>query len=178
MDDVLYWLSETFLPVAKNFFLKFTPIHSHPQFSSFFFAVLLLQQNCVKIKAFYLELCEISKNTFFYRTPPVATSVGAEYKVKRISNWVVRVQYKSSRWQMFFKIGVRPANLLRRDSNTGSFLLNLRNFLKHLFLRTPVLQRLLLAVNSIKKWKHTLKVYAAEKEMIYLNGTSKVNVSR
>ena len=86
MDDVLYWLSETFLPVAKNFFLKFTPIHSHPQFSSFFFAVLLLQQNCVKIKAFYLELCEISKNTFFYRTPPVAASVGAEYKVKRISN--------------------------------------------------------------------------------------------
>ena len=33
-------------------------------------------------------------------------------------------------------------------------------------------------VNSVNQWKHTLKVYAAEKEMIYLNGTSKVSVSR
>ena len=52
---------------------------------------------------------------------------GAEYKVKRISNWVMRVQCRSSRWQMFFKIGVRPATLLKRDSNTGVFLWNLRN---------------------------------------------------
>ena len=37
---------------------------------------------------------------------------GAEYKVKRISNRVVQVQCKSIHWQMFFKIGVRPANLL------------------------------------------------------------------
>ena len=37
---------------------------------------------------------------------------------------------------------------------------------------------LLLAVNSVTQWKHTQKVYAAEKEMIYLNGTSKVSVSR
>ena len=32
-----------------------------------------------------------------------------------------------------------------------------------------------------KQWnqlRHTLKVYAAEKEMIYLNGTSEVRVSR
>ena len=36
----------------------------------------------IKLQAF----CEISKNTLFYRTPPVAASVGAEYKVKRISN--------------------------------------------------------------------------------------------
>ena len=35
-----------------------------------------------KLQAF----CEISRKTFFYRTPPVAASVGAEYKVKRISN--------------------------------------------------------------------------------------------
>ena len=57
---------------------------------------------------------------------------------------------------MFSKIGVRPSNLLKRDSDTGV------NFLKHVFLRTSL----------------PLKVYAAEKEMIYLNGTSKVNVSR
>ena len=33
---------------------------------------------------------------------------GAEYKVKWISNRVVRVRCKSICWQMFFKIGVRP----------------------------------------------------------------------
>ena len=79
---------------------------------------------------------------------------------------------------MLFKIGVRPANLLKGDSNTGGFQLNLRNIQEHLFLRTPLLQWLLLAVNSKNKWKHTLKVYVAKKEMIYLNGTSKVNVSK
>ena len=42
---------------------------------------------------------------------------GVEYKVKQ---WVVRVQRKSSRWQMLFKIGVRPATLLKRDSSTGA----------------------------------------------------------
>ena len=36
----------------------------------------------IKLQAF----CEISKNTLFYRTPPVAASVGGEYKVNRISN--------------------------------------------------------------------------------------------
>ena len=33
------------------------------------------------------------------------------------------------------------------------------------------------AVNSANQWIHTLKVYAAENEIIYLNGTSKVSVS-
>ena len=48
---------------------------------------------------------------------------GAEYKVKRISNneWY-ECSAKNIRWQMFFKIGVRPATLLKRDSNTGVFL--------------------------------------------------------
>ena len=36
----------------------------------------------IKVQVF----CEISKNSFCYRTPPVTASVGAEYKVKRISN--------------------------------------------------------------------------------------------
>ena len=50
---------------------------------------------------------------------------------------------------------------------------------KNTFLyRTSLLWWLLLAVNSVNQWKHTLKVYATEKEMIYLNGTSKVSVSR
>ena len=66
---------------------------------------------------------------------------------------------KSSRSQMFFKIGVvsnfanftrkhlrrslvlikalGPAILLKRDFNTGVFLRNLRNFWEHLFYRTP-----------------------------------------
>ena len=46
------------------------------------------------------------------------------------------------------------------------------------FYRLPLLWRLLLAVNSVNQLKHTLKVYAAEKGMIYLNATSKVSVSR
>ena len=85
MYDAVYWLSEAFLLAAKNFLLKWTPIHCHPLFSSFFFAVLLLQRNCVKIKAFYLELGENSRNTFLQNTSG-GCSVGAEYKAKRISN--------------------------------------------------------------------------------------------
>ena len=81
------------------------------------------------------------------------------------------------RWQMFFKVGVRPATSLKRDSNTDVFLWNLRNIYTF-FCRTPLLWWLLLPVNSLNQWKHTLKVYAAENEMIYLNGTSKVSVSR
>ena len=48
---------------------------------------------------------------------------GAEYKVKLTSNseWC-GVQCKSIRWQMFFKIGARPATLLKRDFDTGAFL--------------------------------------------------------
>ena len=43
--------------------------------------------------------------------------------------------------------------------------------------RTTVLWWLLLT-NSVNQGNHTLKAYAAEKEMIYLNGTSKISVSR
>ena len=52
----------------------------------------------------------------------------AEYKVKQISNneWC-KCSAKAVVWQMFFKIGVRPATLLKRDSNKGVFLRNLRN---------------------------------------------------
>ena len=49
-------------------------------------------------------------------------------------------------------------------------------------IRTPFLQNtstlMAAAVNSVNQRKHTLKVYAAKKEMIYLNGTSKFSVSR
>ena len=45
------------------------------------------------------------------------------------------------------------------------------------FYRTSLIWWLLLAVNIVNQWKHTLKVYAAEKEMIYLNGTFKVSIS-
>ena len=89
------------------------------------------QENTCARVSFSIKLqvfCKISRNTFFYRTPPVAASIGAEYKVKRISNWVAQVQYKSSHWQMLFEIVVRPPNLLKRDYNTGGFLSNLRNF--------------------------------------------------
>ena len=65
-------------------------------------------------------------------------------------------------WQMFFKIGVRLAALLKRESTTGVFQ-NLRNF-KNFFYRTPLLWWLLLAVKGLNQWKHKLKIYAARKK--------------
>ena len=47
------------------------------------------QENTRARVSFLIKLqvfCKISKNTFSYRTPPVAASTGAEYKVKWISN--------------------------------------------------------------------------------------------
>ena len=70
----------------------------------------------------------------------------------------MRVQCKSSHWQMFFKIGVRPATLLKRDSNTGVFLWNLRIIKSTLFYRASLLLWLLLAVNYVNQWKHTLRL--------------------
>ena len=59
-----------------------------------------------------------------------AEKEGTEYEVTYNikEQRVMRVQCKSSRWQMFFEIGVRPATLLKRDSNTGISLWKLRNF--------------------------------------------------
>ena len=51
-------------------------------------------------------------------------------------------------------------------------------FKKNFFYRTSLTWWLLLAVNSVNQLKHTLKVYAVEKEMVYLAGTSKVSVFR
>ena len=34
-----------------------------------------------------------------------------------------------------------------------------------------------MTINCVKQEKHTLKVYGAKKEMIYLNSISKVNVT-
>ena len=69
----------------------------------------------------------------------------------------MRVQCKSSHWQMFIKIGVTPATLFRRDSNTGVFLWNLRKIKSTLFYRASLLLWLLLAVNYVNQWKHTLR---------------------
>ena len=47
------------------------------------------QENTCARVSFSIKLqvfCKISSNTFFYRIPPVAASIGAEYKVKRVSN--------------------------------------------------------------------------------------------
>ena len=85
-------------------------------------------------RCFPLNFAKFLRTPFFYRTPTDDCFWGvtnsddeeesAEYKVKRISNseWC-----KTSLWQMFFKLGVRPATLLKRDFNTGVFLWNLRN---------------------------------------------------
>ena len=52
---------------------------------------------------------------------------GAEYKLKRISNSEWCECCAKAVVGMFFKIGVRPETLLKRDSNTGIFIQNLRN---------------------------------------------------
>ena len=47
------------------------------------------QKNTCARVSFSIKLqviCKISRNTFFSRTPSVAASIGAEYKVKWISN--------------------------------------------------------------------------------------------
>ena len=48
---------------------------------------------------------------------------------------MAQVQCKSSRWQMFFKIAVRPETLLKKESNKGVFLQNLLNIYERLFLQ-------------------------------------------
>ena len=99
---------------------------------------------------------------------------GAEYKVKRISNsgWC-----KNICRLMFFKIGVRPETLLKRDSSTGVFLPNLRNLLEHLFLQNT---STLMAASCSKQCKpmKTLKVYPAEKRNDMPERYFKVSVSR
>ena len=51
-------------------------------------------------------------------------------------------------------------------------------FKNTVFYRTPLLWWFFLTVNSVNQWKHALKVYAAEKEMICINSTFKASVSR
>ena len=76
---------------------------------------------------------------------------------------MVKIQCKSSRWQIFFKISIRPATLFKKDFSTGVLLQIYEIFKKTFFYRTPLLWWLLLAVNSVNQWRHTLKVYPAEK---------------
>ena len=105
----------------------------------------------------------------------------AEYKVKRISNneWCKCAVQKQSladvlqnRCQAWNFITKRLQHRCFPKKFTKSFRKNT------CFHRTSLLWWLLLAVNSVNQLKHTLKVYAAEKGMIYLNATSKVSVSR
>ena len=76
--------------------------------------------------------------------------------------------------QDVLQIGVRPSTLLKKDPKQV-FSYVIYEIFKNTFFYGKLLPWwLLLAVNSVNQWKHTLKVYAAEKEMIYLNITSKV----
>ena len=57
----------------------------------------------------------------------ILTVVAAIMRKKILNKCVVQVQCKSSRLQIFFKIGARHATLLKKDFNTGVLLQNLRN---------------------------------------------------
>ena len=65
---------------VKKVFLKFTKFTGKHQCQSFFFSqnVRPKAYNFTKKEAltwvFFCEFCEISKNTFFYRIPPVTAS--------------------------------------------------------------------------------------------------------
>ena len=80
---------------------------------------------------------------------------------------------------MFFKIGVRSATLLKRDHDTGVFLGYLQNFKEHLFLQN---NSALVAASGNKHCElmktYTESLCCREKKMIYLNGSSKISVSR
>ena len=71
----------------------------------------------------------------------------------------------------------QACSFIKRDPDTVFYYEIYEIFKNTFFYRTPLLWWLLLAINNVNQWKHTLKVYAAEKEIIYLNGTSKVSVS-
>ena len=73
----------------------------------------------------------------------------------------------------------QACNFIKKRLQHRRFPMKFTKFLRTLFL---VLQNTftLVAASGTKQCKpvkHTLKVYAAEKEMIYLNGTFKVSVS-
>ena len=73
------------------------------------------EKNCARVsflkketlaQVFSCEFCEISENTFSYRTPPVGTSEHYFLGITAvIYAWVLKFN-RSSRLHMFFKIGV------------------------------------------------------------------------
>ena len=127
------------------------------------------------------EFFEVSKNTFSYRPPPVATSgvsqnyfllvVGSSVifrirclkKLKLINQiyfYLSSLQFlytpRSSRSQMFFKVGVlknfaffRPAFLLKKRLQHKCFPVNVAQFLRIHFYRTPLLAASVLRFRSI-----------------------------
>ena len=75
----------------------------------------------------------------------------------------MQVLCKSSLWQRFLKIGFTSETLLKRDSDTGIYYEIYEIFKNTFFYRTPLLWWLLLTVNNVSQWRHTLKVYPADK---------------
>ena len=84
-------------------------------------------------EVFSFEFCEISKSTYSQRAPQVAASI------KKLHVYIFE-RFTCS----------RPANLLRRDSNTSVFLWNLQNCSEHLFWKTSANDCL---------WKHFLPFF-------------------
>ena len=83
--------------VLRNF-TKFTGKHLC---QSLFFNKLIKKETLAQV--FFCEFCEISKNTFFYRTYPVAAST-FDYLVCCISEilWSISfpIRKKTSKWQV------------------------------------------------------------------------------
>ena len=95
---------------------------------------------------FSIEIGEIFKKTYFQEHLRMTVS-GQTFR-----NNGIHCKFRKSRLKVFYEKGVlrnftkftgkhlsqRPAALLKRHSGTGVFLWILRNFLDHLFYRTPL----------------------------------------
>ena len=69
-----------------------------------------------------------------------------------------------------FRNRCQACNFIKKRFQHNFFLMKLTIFLKNTFFnRTYLLCWLILTVNSVNRRKHTLKVYAAENEMIYFS---------
>ena len=91
-------------------------------------------------KLFRKVICTSNQNTafqyFIFQKQPLGVFWKKKSVIKNFANFTGKHLY----WSIFLtKLQTwDPATLLKRDSNTGAFLLNFCNFKEHLFWRTSV----------------------------------------
>ena len=77
-----------------------------------------------------------------------------------------------------FRNRCQACNFIKKRLQHRFFLMKLTIFFKNTFFnRTYLLCWIILTGNSVNQWKHTLKVYAAENEMIYFSLKNRSDVT-